>query len=324
MWATRDEVPSLAETIVATPDAVSAPSAPAPTTSQRLAALSGAERAEWQKSGTLPDISPAVASHTAEPDDQVAATAAVIPAASEPAKAKGADSRKAELAAEINALLEQRAKLRQELNQSISTRPAASSAATADPKPDINAYNDSNGGLTKYIDDLTAWATGKVFKERDAATATQTAAERQRAEVLQLEEAWNQRVTTAKTKHADFDGDLVSKLIPPKSLVDAWINEQEPETAADVLYHFQTHPTEVTRILQLPMTRQVRELVLIEQQAALKPTIKRHTTAPNTGEVLGVRGTDASDETTRARRNKDVRGYIDAANRADLAARKGL
>jgi len=296
---------------------------PAPTTSQRLSALSENERLEWRKTGALPEIPPAAATQAAEPVEQAAPTGALPPAGSAPVKAKGAEGRKAELAAEIAGLLEQRSKLRQEITAATSTPRAVSSPATADPEPDINTYNDTNGGLSKYLRDQAAWSTREALRARDSELATQTAAARHNAEIQQLEQAWNDRMTTAKTKHADFDSDLVGKLIPPKSLVDAWINEQELDIAADVLYHFQTHPTEVTRILQLPMTRQVRELVLVEQQATKAPVIKRLTDAPNTGPTLGVRATDTTDETVRARKNKDVRGYINAANSRDLAAHKG-
>lgn len=131
-------------TPVTTPDAPTtetAASSPAPASEPRtLDSLSDTERHEWRLTGKLPDPSteqpPPAGTAPAEPDAQAAGTAASAPPAPEPGKPskQNAETRKAQLASEIEGLLKQRAEIRLELD-SLRQPPARPQSAPAASEP---------------------------------------------------------------------------------------------------------------------------------------------------------------------------------------------
>ena len=79
-------------------------------------------------------------------------------------------------------------------------------------------------------------------------------------------EGFKTRVEAATAKYPDFKAvalDAPSR-IPEGSTIDRWIWEHK--LGPDVLYHFQKHDAELTRVLALPLLEQIEELALLGQR----------------------------------------------------------
>lgn len=127
-------------------------------------------------------------------------------------------------------------------------------AATPD-KPKIEAFTDYGD----YVEALADW---KIAQARTA----DRAAQQQEAEQTRITTAWRTRVEAAKDRYPDFDAIALQAptTIPQGSLIDAWILEDT--SGADVLYSLQKDPSELSRILALPIFEQVKALSLLAQR----------------------------------------------------------
>lgn len=139
---------------------------------------------------------------------------------------------------------------------------AAPVPAAPTPKPTPDQFQDYG----EYIEALTDWKTDQKLA---AAEQKRQQAEQQRAaeaEFQRLHTSWEQRKQAARTKYPDFDAVALeaSTAIPPGSLVDGWILEHK--AGADVLYHFQKHPDELSDLLALPLFDQADALALLSQR----------------------------------------------------------
>lgn len=148
-------------------------------------------------------------------------------------------------------------------------RPVASPEA---PRPQESAKTPAKpvvGSFENYEDFVEALADWKADRKREVWLADETAA-RERAHQTTLQQAlkssWDEKIAAAKAKYADFEAValLSPTSIPQDSLVDRWILEHK--SGADVLYHLQTHPTEVAPLLALPPFEQVEALTFLTQR----------------------------------------------------------
>lgn len=279
---------------------------------------------QWRKDGTLPEAPPTPKADSS-PATMVQDPSVSTETKTEPDSEPG--GYKAKTAARISELLENQRKERDRADRlerelaalrqpAPPARTADSPTATADPEPDPQKYDD----LTKYFKDQAAWAARDALRQRDAEVATRTQTQHIEAETARIREGWKAKWAAASEKHKDFAQVAGGPTqIPAGSLVDAWI--LEADEGAEVLYHLQKNPAEVTRILSLPPMKQAAALVKLGEEVTKVPPVKTITSAPDPAPVLGVRGADTISPVGRAVKQRDMRAYKEAANAADLAAR---
>jgi hypothetical protein len=131
-------------------------------------------------------------------------------------------------------------------------RPAAA-APVNDPEPTEDQFED----FTKYIDARARWS---ARQEHRALRASE-----QRDQSIQT------RVAAARKAYSDFDTVAFSERtpIPPDSLIQAWIDEDDD--GFHVLYHLHKHPADVRRLLTLSPFLQAKELALLGQRLSTPP-----------------------------------------------------
>lgn len=287
--------------------------------------MSDADRMEWRKTGTLPEKAPALEAEsptaTVVQDPPVSTETKIEPVSD-------AGEYKTKTAARISELLENQRRereradrLERELNALRQPPPALtadSPTATADPKPDPSKYDD----LTKYFDDVADWSARKALRQRDIEVSQRTQEQHAQANTERLRESWKSKWAAASEKHKDFAQVVGGQTeIPAGSLVDAWI--LEADEGAEVLYHLQKNPAELSRILALTSTpmKQAAALVKLGEQVTAVPSVKTITSAPDPAPTLGVRGADTLSDVGRAVKKRDVRAYREAQNALDIAAK---
>jgi hypothetical protein len=293
--------------------------------------MTAAQREDYQRTGELPteikptfdgDSSPPV---QAAPAAEIAATDP--PPASEPAKpAKGAEARKAELQAEIDGLLKQRAELRKQ-PPPVQTPPAASSPAPVDlgPKPDGTDYTKYPLGTSdpQYVEDLAGWKARELFASERKATAEATAKATATADATRIAQDWQRRVETVKSKHPDVIEKFSEPIaIPQGSAADLWVLESDmgPET----LYHLYAHPEEVARITALSPLKQIEAMVVLGLSLTdAAPPVKTKTEAPAPAPTLDTRPAAAANDADAAMARGDFAAYTRIKNEQEMAGLRG-
>lgn len=283
----------------------------------------------------------------AQPEDQAASTDATPSPASEPGKASGhkgnAESRKAELDAEIQALLKQRAELRRDLAP-LDAKPAVPSPARAkesdDPEPQLS---DFESDPAKYPDPYTAliraqarWEARQELKaertQREQAEAAVKAAEAQktRAEGFRASIA---KAVESDPGFLDAVSDEVKALKPFDALapgeamtgLNAIAEELLVSPVAPLLMrHFSERPADLHRIAALSPRELLREMAKLETRfesgsAPAKTAPKVVTNAPTPPTLVVGRGTDSVSDVDAAVKADDVRAYRDAKMRERVA-----
>lgn len=306
---------------------VAAPLSP----SDVLASASPEALTTWRETGKIPSLdepSPtpvvAAADSTPAPPAQAASTDAIPKADSDTADQIYKDKtekRFQELLASNAELKRELAALRQPAAV-VDAKPAASSPATAappsDPRPnktDAAKYPDGQWD-EQFQEDLAEWKARQVIARERAAHVEEQRKQHTHAQVKSMDDAWAARMTATKTKHADFDEAKLSELIPPGSPIDRFALEIDGNE--EVLYHLFANPAEIARLSTLPVSVQMGELHGLKQTLA-PPPAKTITDAPPVSTTLGTRTLSPNDVVTRALNQKDVGGYIAAANARDAA-----
>jgi hypothetical protein len=301
---------------------------------------------DWRLSGVLPstkaDPAPAeveTAKQTEAPpseDPAPSETLSETAAGSEPAPSQkrgktkeDTERRFQELLADRRADRERIAELERKLTPTTSDKPDSQPAADLSTEPKIDDL-DAKTGKPKYatIEDYLA-AVRKYDREQllQEVDARQSKAREQSAREEQqkvISQNWKAKVEEARKKHADFDAVALNDElpIPAGSVTDACVLDSEH--GAEVLYHLAQNPDELTRISALNPLRQARELFQIEHKlSAAPPSLKRITQAPPPPHEVSGKGTTSTDEVEQALQEDDPRAYMAAANRRDLARRKG-
>lgn len=320
------------------PAAVSSPVA---ADTDPLDRLSETDLQAWRLDGKLPserpvatppaDSSPATAVH-----DQPASTDALPSAASEPAPPSatpGADKRIPELLADRarerdradraeRHIRELEARPHQPLPDA---RPAASSPAPAGlskPDPESFAYGTADPG---YLEALTDYKVAATLAEQRATWEHGQQQQAAQVEQHRVIEAFRTRVEAATAKHPDFEAVALKapSLIPPGSLMDAVVLESP--AGAELLYHLQTHPAELQRLLALPLLDQIADLTRLADRLSADAPAGSPTHAPPPPPTLSTRATPADpvDRALAEGTGDEATGaYMAAQNRRDLARLK--
>lgn len=319
----------------AAPPPVAAPAPAEPKTgSEILSGLSATERAEWRRTGTLPEPKPTETNAApspaapAEPAAEIAATPGsekppTPPSeAATPSKEKGAEARIKELLAKNKEL-----EARLAAPPPVQALPAAPPPAqAADPEPDATDYEKYPLGTAdpKYIRDLSAHIAKGMLAEHRAQQAKAETETRQRAEHARASAELAERTTSIKEKHADFEEVARGvKGIAPGSPLDAFILGSK-RYGFEALYHLGKHPDELARIMAIPdVIEQVEELVLLGHAlTSATPAPKTETTAPPPPKTLGTRATNVADPAEAALARGDFGEYRRLTNERDLARKK--
>lgn len=311
------------------PAAPSSPLSP----SDALASASPEALTTWRQTGELPVETPSPEADSTPADapvEQAAATQDAKPAASSPARKpkadNNADTRKAELAADIHELLQRRAQLRRELDAPPTppaprrdAKPAASSAApdATDPEPDPDDAATYPDGIydRKFMRDSQQWVARDVLRSERAAAIERHRQSEADTQAFKRLEGFYERVNEAKTEFPDIERRLAAVHITEGSPVDAWV--MESPLGVKLLLGPLSNVSEVRRIEALPVIAQVRELVELERSLVPAPA-KSISDAPDPPRTLGDRATSPVDAVDRAIRSKDVGAFLEAENRREL------
>lgn len=233
------------------------------------------------------------------------------------------------------------------------TKPTDAKAPEAPKKPvlkDYQTYEEYEAAKDEWLEQMADFRADQKLQAH--IREQQEAQERAEAEKTKREfqESWSKRVADAAKRHPDFK-DVVAVaagLIPQGSLLDQWILHSE--SGAELVYHLGKNPPEVDRLsaIRNPVLL-ARELARMEakfesgvETPAAEPAAqpqpraadgtfapktptpeKRVTDAPPPPTEVGGHGTAPPDEVDSAVQNNDFRRYMEAANRRDLASRKG-
>ncbi|MFH1574352.1 MAG: hypothetical protein ABIG68_10230, partial [Acidobacteriota bacterium] len=241
------------QTAESSPAAVAAPEI---TEQKPLESYSDAEYATWLEKGELakPKTEESAPSTPSEAGEQPKGEAASEPAKeTEPQKPKkqDAETRKRQLGAEIQQLLEQRHKLREELAQKGAPKPESPPGQQARPAADrpkrpkideFESYEKYEDALDKYSEDLADWkVAGRLDAER-AAYAKHMQAERVQQTNQQILTTWQKREAETVKRHPDFREKVAELDIPQNPILDAFVFESD--IGPDIVYHLATHPEE--------------------------------------------------------------------------------
>jgi hypothetical protein len=291
---------------------------------------SSAELDAWQATGKLPSLA---ASTTASTDDAGAAQAdepatasATVPTTEQKGSSKGAEARKAELHAEIQELLKQRATLK----ATTDVVPPAPSPAPKVAKPVKPVFGEVVGETWEQFELRT-----EVFADQKIAYALaedRRSAEKTRQEATtaaankEIESAWTERVEAAKAEHADFAEFAFSKDVPISPVMDGFILDSDLGPA--ILYHLGHNVEDAKAIAAMTPYKAARALVAIEKAlAGAAPVTKSPVVIPPTKAArpaTDLRATNAApaDEMRAAVEADDFTRFQEIQNAKSVARRK--
>ena len=301
--------------------------------------LTPEQRGKWLETGKVP-VENAEESATSKSEGEGSETAAESESApkdtQEEATGKphaNAEVRKKQLAAEIQDLLEQRRKLREEVSKPAEAARAESQPAAKPPdrpkRPKLeqfegdNAYEKYEDALDKYEEDLADWKVGQRIeaeKQAHARTQQQQTIAQRNAEV---KKNWETRLADTKARHPDYMEVVKNGDIPLNPIMDGYLLDSE--IGPEVVYHLSQHPEEAERIAKLSPFATARELAKLEtqigdslkKQTPARPKIV--TAAKKPPAELSGRNLGAEDEIQAAIETDDVGRYLAAANAAEVA-----
>lgn len=336
------------------------PASEAPKPIKDLKDYSSDERKEWLKTGKLAEDQQAekeaaekskldeegLTENTPESSTGESESAAKAENASEsdpdskkaPKKGKTAEDRKAQLAAEIQELLEQRKKLREELKPEPKAepkqdaKPESSTEAKKDERPvkpkidDFEKYEDYEEARDKYFEELAEWKADqklKSYREEQAKTAEENQQKTAQQERL---EKWNKSIREAKQEWPDFEA-VVHDLKPTAEVMEYL---EESEYRAQILYRLGEDMDNASKIFGLSKAAQLREIVEIEREfrseAKKQEPPKKEPTPISKAPKPPVNlrgGSSPGDPELAAVSANDFVAYEKAANAKELARRRG-
>lgn len=329
-----------------------APSA-APTPTEALASLSEMDRREYEKTGEFPKVeaTPSTeqveSSPTTQDEDPAASTEVItepVPATGKPKR--GAESRKEELAAEIQGLLARRAALRVDVEHAERAQKPAEKAApsvTITPPeqfPDYATWLDKNpnGLYESYLDARADFRVENGIKAQRAQDQQRREYETRQQQVQSRVSSHGQRFEAAKVADATFVtklspaiGNLVPlDFLPPNTPpTQANVIAQEimmSEKGPQLMVHLSEHPEILAQLSSYPTYDAIiRHMGRLEASLdAPKATVplKTVTSAPSPPTLLGSRPTETGDESLAALAAKDFSRYAETVNRRELAAKR--
>lgn len=293
---------------------------------ERYSAIGDARDVAAKTGQAIVEVPPA----SEKPASEIAAESEPAKPVQETAKPKNAETRKAELKAEIDELLKQRAALK--APETPGEKPADPPPASGKPKeakvaakagepvaPDLDTWTGTFAEFRvaekAYVSELLDF---KLAEHR----ATETAAVANKA----IESGLNDAQTAAREEFADFDEVALSKDTPISNVMDGWILKNLP-VSMKVLYRLgENSAAEAKRISALDAYDQLDALAEIRSsfKTAKTPPVKKHTTAaPAPATDLGGRNAEPSDQAHAALLTNDFSRYEREANARDLKALRG-
>jgi hypothetical protein len=328
-----------------------------------LSKLTPSERTTWRLTGELPatppdtgaaaaapDLSTDADSSPAEPATQVASTEASQSPASKPGTPKkaNAETRKAELQAEIKGLIAQRDALRSEVAPPVSSRPdpvpdapAASSPAPVSMDQAILSPNVSSPALTESqfferfpdagLSDYVRYAARYEVKREQQETNRAATIHRQASafrQVVDAEIASDPDFTSVLNNPAIAVLKPLAMLQPNETAGPLNVAAQEiieSPNAAKLLRHLHEHP-EVMQAIRNGSDRDAIRIVtqidarLSAPSVPTQPVVKTTTSAPPPAETLGRKPQAPVDDVQAAMATGDVRAYMRAMNRREVGA----
>lgn len=263
------------------------------------------EHGTWMKTGKLPtskaESTPAKetpkSAESAPAEEAGAAEAAEVAPESatdpqqEKGKGKGADARKAQLAADIQESLDKRKTVQKEWDDfenwrktktDVAAAPAPAVKEAKVEKPVKPTFDDPDFGdkdgetfeqfqkrrreLRADFETKNAEYTEKLIQyslaeDRKANEKARMEAETQAAN-KKIEDAWQERVEAAKTTHADFADVAFSKEVPISAVMDGFVLDSE--VGPEILYYLGKNVKEAKAIAAMPPYKAARALVSIE------------------------------------------------------------
>lgn len=344
--------------------------APPSSATDVLSSLSPKQLGEWRLTGSIPEASsetdapsssPLASDSAPDTPEQAASTDAHTPPASEPGTSAAkpvstkpkanAETRKAELNAEIQSLLKQRDELRAavtapppqparedvKLVASSSTPPPLADAIA---RPDVTRPALSEGQFFEAYPEAAygdfARYTARYEYHALRAEDQRTQADQARVQAIQAKaQAYGDRVRAAQADPDFTIDDRLLSLIPADflppgvPLAAEHVIAQEimtSEVAPALLRHLSEHPDEFAalRALDSPLaiSRAMGRLEarLDTSQTPNKPVVKTTTSAPTPPKTLGTKSAEPVDDVQAALASGDVRRYILAMNRKEAAS----
>lgn len=199
--------------------------------------------------------------------------------------------------------------------------PAAQTKPDADPEPvepkekDFGTYEEYQAADRKYLRELARWEGRQETRRLDTERTAQ-------AEKSTVEKNWNERVTAARAKHADFE--TIAKEIPFNQTAAAFILDSE--VGPEILYHLGSNRELAERIKGLTPIQTARELTKIESTlqtpapaATPAPGPKRVPSAPAPPSEVGNRPAGGADEAEEALAAGDFARYSRIMNSQEIA-----
>jgi chorismate mutase len=298
-----------ADSSAATPEA---PATPEPLPIEKW---DSTQRSEWLRTGSTPEVKPPEApkpeesAPSTESSDAAEETAEAIAPAPEPGEIKepaspqkkGAETRKQQLHAEIQELLNERARLRAEAAAAKPDENKADPSPASTDKPKAEAFT----SWDEYQEALTDWKVEQKLTARETAAAEKRA----QAEAATAAEKQQQQITAARAKHADFD----QVVLDPSLTITPHMYQalQQLPDGAEVAYQLGKQRAEAERIAALPPLQQVLEIGRFTARLtpASAPPPKTVTSASKPPTELSAKATAPGDEAVAAVRDGDFTRY---------------
>ena len=316
---------------VVTPPAESAPAEPQPNFD--IESWTSEQRDAWEETGSVPQSSPAESTPAtpagaAKADEPVTESAPAT--TQEHSRGKGADERKAQLNAEIQDLLKQRAELRAAVS-----KPVVAPASTAkEPKPERPVkptFGDTVGETWEqfevrtdaYHENLADYRAKEVLRtDREAREKERREADTQTANRV-IEDNWKARQDAERTVNPAYDASLETfakaKISP---VIDGFLldSDQGPK----MVHYFASNLDKLADIAAMPPYKAARELVKIELSLTSgKAPVTPITKAPKPDvDITASRG-NPNDPRTAAIEAGDFAAYQEIENRRDVQRRRG-
>jgi hypothetical protein len=211
--------------------------------------------------------------------------------------------------------------------------PAKLEAPVAPKLDDFQTWGEYMEAQNAYVDKLTDYKAD--LRDQRRQQEAQAATARQQNETLA--KTWNQKVTAATAKHADFEAVALSPalgaIIPEGSVIDAFILESPH--GAELLYHLGSDLAEAERMAGLTPIQQARELAKLESRfevappapgnepKAETPPVRRVSQASPPARELDRPGSVQKDPIEAALDGKDFETYMAEQNAREIKARRG-
>ena len=129
--------------------------------------------------------------------------------------------------------------------------------------------------MVEYYKALSEWNTDKAMRERDQRELQA----RMDAEKARVMSSWNEKQNKFKSENPDYEEKVKQLQFPASQEVqDAILTS---DFGAEVLYHLGKNPDLAKKIVEMPLTKALKELGKIEAQFESKPEEKPVVTKSN-------------------------------------------